>query len=135
MQVIENLPAAHQKAESDVTAPFKICSMCLKAWDDSESFIRDPELVVNGFQAFFDQPENGLILFTHRRPGCHSTLAIKAGSLKGLYHGPFYDHLNHGSATCIRACVDHNNLERCDAECSMHWVREVLQVLRKHRAI
>ena len=119
--------------EVRVVPPFKVCSMCLKAWDDTNSFVTDPELMINGYQAFFDRPEDGLILFTHRHQGCHSTLAVKAGAFKSLYDGPLYDKLNRDASTCLHRCVDQNNLERCSAQCSMHWVREVLQLLRSRR--
>lgn len=133
MQTVHNARAALRGINEPVQAPFKICSMCLMAWDDCESFITDPELVVNGYQAFFDRPEDGLVLFTHRTTGCHSTLAVKAGTFKSLYNGPFYDALNRDTETCLHNCIDRDNLELCSAQCSMHWVREVLHRLRRRR--
>jgi hypothetical protein len=133
MPTVQKSPMAKSAKEHLEHAPFKICPMCLTAWNDRESFVTDPQLVVNGYQAFFDRPEDGLILFTHRTKNCHSTLALKAANFKSLYQGPKHDLLNRGEPSCPRYCLVNENLEPCREKCSMHWVREVLQLLRVHR--
>jgi hypothetical protein len=107
--------------------------MCHTVWEDRESFVSDPTLALNGYQAFFDNPDEGLILFTHRVEGCLSTLALKARAFRPLYKGPHEDFLNAGAESCSGHCSDHRNLEGCQARCSMRWVRDVLQLLRAHR--
>jgi len=116
-----------------VLTPFKTCNMCKTVWRDCGSFVADRSLILNGYQAFFDNPEDGLILFTHRTAGCCSTLALKAGAFKSLYKGPKHEIVNYGAESCPGNCLDARNFEACHAHCSLHWVREILQMLRAHR--
>ncbi len=117
--------------ESEV---FKTCSLCETEWGDLVTFVRDEELTLKGYQPKFGSPENGLFLLTHSCEGCGSTLAIKAGMLKELHGGPFYDDLNVGKDGCERHCINQNSFEPCDQECSMRWVRDILQILKSNGA-
>jgi hypothetical protein len=135
MQVMRcSHPVKEDHPDDAVIAPFKTCTMCLQSWRDAESFISDPSLVINGYQAFFDNPERGLILFTHKIQGCGSTIAVPAGVFKPLYHGPDYLLRNFGEPSCCGHCLQDHDLEQCNAECDMRWVRDVLQMLRRYRA-
>jgi hypothetical protein len=119
--------------EQSTDLPFKICNMCLTAWPDVQSFMKDRSLVVNGYQAFFSNPDDGLILFTHKVPGCGSTLALKASVFKGLYRGPQYQEHLEGTHDCGGHCLHFRDLEVCTARCDMRWVRDILQQLRHAR--
>ena len=113
--------------------PFKTCSKCGKIWNSISDYILDKTLVINGYQANFVQPENGLILATHHEYDCDSTLSVYAQSIRHLSASETYQTLNKGKDTCKMLCVDQGNLEYCGAECSMAWVREVIQYMREHR--
>ena len=119
-----NLYSKHQ--------PFKQCRVCLRCWEELTNFVTDRSLEVNGYQASFDDVEEGLILFTHLEEGCHTTLAVRAGELKKLYSGPKYEMRNTGKESCEGHCLNTGDVGPCAAECDMRWVREVLQILRNH---
>ena len=112
--------------------PFKHCTLCPALWVEAEDFIRDLELRVEGYLAAFTNPEEGLILVTHRKAECGTTLAIPAGALRRFYHGPEYVAHHTGDDDCRRLCVTRDELEACDVECDMAWVREIIQLLRRH---
>jgi hypothetical protein len=111
---------------------FKTCQSCQTTWKNVIDLVLDQTLEVNGYQAAFDHPENGIIFFTHNIKNCHSTLAINVMDFKDFYCGPRINHHNTGLHTCTGLCLMRNNLENCTAICDMQWVREVLQYLRKH---
>jgi hypothetical protein len=111
----------------------KSCNLCQTQWHSWEAFVEDRSLQVNGYQASFTTPEDGVILLTHNVEHCGSTMAVRAGDLKSLYRGPHYTIQNHGSTACPGHCTDPTRLEACNQECEMHWVREILQFLRQHR--
>lgn len=113
-------------------AAFKQCTLCPTIWVEAEDFIRDLELRVEGYLAAFKNPDEGLILVTHRRAGCGTTLAIPAGTLKRFYHGPEYTAHHTGDEDCPRHCVKREDFELCDVECDMAWVRQIIQLLARH---
>lgn len=112
--------------------PYKTCPGCKKVWRTQIELVEDHSLLVNGYQASFEDSHAGLFFLTHDVPGCGSTLALVVSDFRSFYAGPHYSELNRGRETCRELCLDRNRLEFCDAECSMHWVREVLQYLRRH---
>ena len=57
---------------------FKTCPMCAKKWGCRDTFLNDPELNFNGYQANFGPIEYGLFYFTHESAACGSTMALKA---------------------------------------------------------
>ena len=111
---------------------FKQCSMCHDTWESICSFIEDRSLELNGYQADFEDPAEGLIMVTHRKDGCHSTLALRAGIFADLYRGPTYTVHNTGKPTCTGKCLNEMDFTSCPAECNMKWVREVMQSFRTH---
>ncbi|MBI5058605.1 hypothetical protein HZB60_02350 [candidate division KSB1 bacterium] len=113
-------------------APFKICPMCGYQWVTVEQLVTDGTLRVNGYQAAFGRAEDGLIFLTHECPGCNTTLAVGAASFAHWNLGPRCDHLSAFEENCPRYCTDRENLEPCPADCSMRWVRDVLQYLERH---
>ena len=108
---------------------FKTCPHCAKAWPSRDVFLEDPGLELIGYQVDFETIERGLFLFNHH--DCKTTLAIQAGSLKDLHHGPFFSERNTGSASCPGYCLKQQALEPCPAECAYAWVRDVLHIIRQ----
>jgi hypothetical protein len=116
----------------DIMEHYKSCTFCQKTWKTVEDMIHDPTLKVNGYQAVFGTPEEGLFLLTHYEGDCGSTLAVEAGNFKHLYDGPEYEECKARGEGCPLHCVDINNLQPCSNTCSMAWVRVVLQHLINH---
>ncbi|MBW7888215.1 MAG: hypothetical protein H3C35_07630 [Bacteroidetes bacterium] len=65
---------------------FKQCSLCGTTWETAEDFLNDPSLQLNGYQfsayAHRFGNGNGLLLFTHKKGNCNTTLAIFARDFK-----------------------------------------------------
>lgn len=65
---------------------FKRCTMCNAEWQTKDEFLADPELRLNGYQftsfSFRNSREGGVLLFTHQRETCGTTLAIYAQHFK-----------------------------------------------------
>ncbi len=59
---------------------FKECSGCGKVWRTMETFLKDKSLKLNGYQWDLLQEKSGLLLYTHAREYCGSTISIKAQS-------------------------------------------------------
>lgn len=112
------------------TEPFKTCTLCTHCWCELESFLEDRQLRLEGYQASFATPEHGLLLFTHDIDDCGTTISVRAGLLKDLVAEEGNEVRNTGQATCPGHCLDPGNLEPCEASCSMHWVRELIQGLK-----
>ncbi len=112
---------------------FKICAMCGYQWKSLEEFATDVQLRLEGYMADFAQPENGLIVLTHVCHSCHSTLSLATGNFEHWRTGPIVTDLRMMSNECPGHCLDSANLEVCTVDCSMRWVREVLQYLKAHK--
>jgi len=66
---------------------FKRCTMCGSEWQTKEDFLNDRDVLLNGYQwnrKKFRSGEGfaGLLIFTHRKALCGTSLAIAAGSFK-----------------------------------------------------
>ena len=111
---------------------FKTCTTCSYHWDSLSDFIRDRNLELNGYQAAFNDAQEGLFLLTHNAAGCGTTLAIPAKSLISLYEGP--EHMIHMAFTdrCDGHCMYENDYKPCFNECDMKWARDIIQILRDH---
>ena len=127
-------PTAHQGGEDPLPeqADFKQCTLCGTVWQCLRDFVTDADLRVEGYQACFEDPAAGLILVTHEREGCSTTLAVPAAELRGLHDGPVWTERRTGLDDCLRLCLDKGRLEECTADCALAWVRSVLQWLRRH---
>lgn len=113
--------------------PFKICNKCGYEWNTVESFVLDANLRVEGYQAMFGEPEDGLYILTHECPSCMTSLSVKVESLSSLYKGKRDPDLKFLSPECEGHCFKQYDLSACNVECSMRWAREVLQYLRNHK--
>jgi hypothetical protein len=109
---------------------FKTCPMCAKSWSSRNAFLDDPELSFNGYQANFGIKEQGLFYFTHHKPGCGSTMALKVGMFFSLYDGKKFDENKHLSKECTSLCLDREKLDRCPVHCEFAFVREVSQIIK-----
>jgi len=107
--------------------------MCSRLWLSRADFLNDPSLELNGYQADFDNLEDGLFYFTHQVAGCFSTLAVKSGSFLDLYTGRRHTERKTGTEVCPGYCLHKEQLERCDAPCECAYVREVVQYIRDRR--
>ena len=111
---------------------FKHCTMCGTSWRDLAEFVTDFQLRVEGYQACFPQPDLGLVMLTHRADGCGTTLAVAAAELRPLYDGPEFTEHRVGQEDCEKHCLQVKDIEECDVECDMAWIRTVMQYLRRH---
>jgi hypothetical protein len=109
---------------------FKSCPMCKKTWVSRNTFMDDPELNFNGYQANFGTIEQGLFYFTHENEICGSTMALKAELFLSLFEGKKYQENRQLSEECSRKCLDRNELNRCTAHCQFAFVREVSQIIK-----
>lgn len=114
-------------------ATLKICSKCGMVWPTLRDLVLDGSIEVNGYQAGFDDPDSGLVLFTHEVAHCQTTMAIEVGQLRPLYDGPPYIQRRTGTEKCLGHCLNQEDLEPCKADCDLAWAREALQWLRLHR--
>jgi len=67
--------------------PFKACGLCGKVWETKEAFLGDKTIRLNGYQWNVKKirqglPAAGLLLFTHYRRRCGTTLAIVASTFR-----------------------------------------------------
>jgi hypothetical protein len=65
---------------------FKRCTLCGTVWPTREVFLADTELLLNGYQFtgmhFQNSKQGGVLLFTHVRESCGTTIAVYAHQLK-----------------------------------------------------
>lgn len=106
---------------------FKKCPNCGFEWQDRDSFLIDPDIMLKGYQTNFDSLKQGLFLFDHLI--CKTTMAIKAGEYHDLYDGPVYAERKTGTEQCPGYCLRPQELSRCSNECDCAWVREIVDVV------
>ena len=115
---------------------FKTCPMCAKEWLCRDTFLDDPELNFDGYQANFGIIDQGLFYFTHENPVCGSTMILKAEMFLTLHEGTGYEENKQLSEECSGKCFDRMELDRCPAHCEFAFAREVSQIIkdRSHMA-
>ena len=116
----ENTPSA-------AGAPFKRCTFCGTVWRTRDDFLSDPDVVLIGYQAHFEDLKAGLLLFNH---SCHTTLAIKVECFQDLYNGPIFRQRAMGGPDCLGYCLRRSELRPCPVHCECAYVREILQTVR-----
>jgi len=94
--------------------------------------VLDRSLELCGYQAFFQDPGQGLVLATHKRPRCGTTLSVRAELIRELHNGEFFSERLTGTEECERLCLEQHLLVPCTAHCDMAWVREAMQWLLRH---
>jgi|WetSurMetagenome_2_1015567.scaffolds.fasta_scaffold274859_1 hypothetical protein len=73
---------------------FKRCSLCGQEWKTREEFLKDKNIILNGYQwnrhnVKLQTGTGGLLLFTHHNEQCGTTLALAASHFRedmGLFH-------------------------------------------------
>ncbi|MBC8207466.1 MAG: hypothetical protein ISR85_06670 [Kiritimatiellales bacterium] len=110
---------------------FKICTSCHASWPTLEEFLSDPEVMLAGYQAHFDDLLGGLFLFSHVHDGCYTTLGIPVGQFVSLSKQPILNKRSEPTQGCPGLCVREGALELCPLKCECNWVREVLQTIKK----
>ena len=110
-------------------ADFKICPNCKHVWENRADFINDPDVQIIGYQVHFEALETGFFLFNH---SCGTTFALEVGPFKDMYSGPIFQDRATGSDKCPGYCLHENNLDSCPVRCECAYVREIVQMLKKH---
>ena len=110
---------------------FKACPFCDHIWHSREEFLSDDALILEGYQAHFDDALQGLFLFTHDIAGCGTTLATEVSQFVDLWHEQVIHEqpLTH-DAECPRHCFSVRDLSPCNQPCQFGQVREILQEVR-----
>lgn len=70
---------------------FKQCTMCGKEWSTKDDFLGDEEIRLNGYQwnkkkLRAGEDLAGLLIFTHAKSECFTTLGIEARRFKVSSH-------------------------------------------------
>ena len=97
-------------------------------WNSRDIFIKDPSIVLIGYQANFKELTEGLFYFDHKE--CGNTLALKTGMFRDLYNRKIFNESKLGTTECLGYCNDKDNLKRCPAKCECAYVREIMQLLK-----
>ncbi len=84
----ENKKKVDQYARTGV---FKQCTMCGKKWSTKDDFLGDEEIRLNGYQwnkkkLRAGEDLAGLLIFTHAKSECYTTLGIEARRFKISSH-------------------------------------------------
>lgn len=111
---------------------FKCCGKCFKAWRHREDLVRDPDLILIGYQPTFGPPNDGLLLFTHVTPDCGSTLAVPVRAFEDYIRTRDDAIRLVGTSVCPGHCLRVHDLQACHVPCQMRWVRQLIQILRRH---
>ena len=109
---------------------FKKCTVCGFQWALLDDFLRDPNIVIIGYQVLFENLTEGLFLFNH---SCKGTLAISAGVFSDLYDGPIFTERATGSEDCPSYCLNKDELRPCPVQCECAYVREIIQVIKNYQ--
>lgn len=72
--------AGDEKSQEKI---FKVCTLCGKRWQTKDDFLGDAEVHLNGYQWNKKKLRSGeemcgLLIFTHARESCYTTLGIEA---------------------------------------------------------
>jgi hypothetical protein len=113
---------------SDIKSTFKKCPACAFDWLTRDNFLKDPLVVIIGYQAHFEDLKSGLFLFNHH--SCKGTLSIHAGAFTDLYDGTVFSERATGGEQCPGYCLHQNELRPCPAKCECAYVRQVIQLIK-----
>ncbi len=112
---------------------FKKCNCCKKVWETLELFLEDSQLKINGYQADFESLSHGILLFTHLKKECHSTISLPVERFSSLADDSIDDlPFAPGLDKCPGHCLIPENLENCTNEnCHGVVVRRLIQKVIK----
>ena len=112
---------------------FKVCGSCGKAWHTQDDFLGDPDVVLIGYQANSEKPEDGFYLFNHELSNgkCFTTLADKVGRYLNLCPPGAMDLSPRDAEPCSCGgfCLDPETLRGCNVLCSNAFAREILRAI------
>lgn len=91
--------------------------------------MRDPDVILIGYQVNFGDLELGFFMFHHN--ACGTSFGLQAGQFTDLYHGPVFDERRTGESDCPEYCLRIEELRPCPVRCECAYVREILQILRR----
>ena len=119
---------------------FKVCNCCKEVWPTLESFLADSLLKINGYQADFASLSKGILLFTHLKKKCRSTLSLSVERFSPLADDSIENiPFSPGLEKCPSYCLTPENLENCNNEnCQGVVVRRLIQKViktKKERAL
>lgn len=103
------------------SAVFKKCSACGFEWVNRDYFLKDPNIMIIGYQVSFKEVAAGIFLFNH---SCGTTLGIRAGDFQDLYDGPIFSERATGSEECPDYCLLQDELRPCPVQCECAYVRD-----------
>lgn len=106
---------------------FKVCPSCATEWQTRLDFLSDQSLILNGYQVSLRSLEKGLLLFTHDKDICRSTMGIYVTEFLDIYTGEKYAENRALSPECPRYCIDEKRFDRCNVHCECAFVREIIQ--------
>lgn len=109
---------------------FKQCRKCGVSWPSRDAFLKDASIEVLGYQVFFDDLKEGMILFNH---SCNTTMAIHTQHFLDLYDGPFHSGRKPDGRQCPGRCVNENILSPCSPECRCAFISDLLKIIREYR--
>lgn len=112
---------------------FKVCPTCGHVWPTREQFLSDPNLVLAGYQAHFEDLEGGLFFFTHATENCGTTLAIEVKQFTGLSSRPMLNKRTIQPEGCENLCMREGCFNPCPIQCECSWVREILHMISTWR--
>jgi hypothetical protein len=112
--------------------PFKTCSFCKKNWKDRESFLRDSDIELIGYQPDFEDLTAGLLYFNHTTADCGTTLGLPVSFFRSLYDGPVYEEKKRGTQECPGYCLVQDNLDDCPVRCACRFVRSTMQIIKAY---
>jgi len=105
---------------------FKRCKVCKHEWQDRDSFILDPAIMLIGYQANPDNLNRGMYLFNHE---CGTTLAVHVEKFLDLYQGPKYSLSMSSNNGSPGYCCIENELSDCGLECSCVHFRKIMTIM------
>lgn len=106
---------------------FKKCASCHRSWVTRDSYLRDPQLRIVGYQANFATLELGTFMFSHL---CGTTMSISAYEFVDLYTGQIFKKRATGSRKCPRYCLDEKDLKYCEMHCECAYIRKVALIIQ-----
>jgi hypothetical protein len=111
---------------------FMKCPGCGFTWNKREDFLIDGRLEIIGYDADFEALQLGKLLFRH---SCGMVIPMHVDAFKDLYSGPIYTERKTGTAECLGYCKRRDELKPCPVKCECAWVREVVHIIDKMKAI
>jgi len=104
----------------------KECASCGNGWSTREEFLEDPDIILIGYQAHFEELTSGLFLFNHV---CGNTLALFTEQFTDIYTGPIFKQCKVDTDECPGHCLYEDDLSPCPVECECAAVRDIIQII------